>query len=42
MVTGMMMKRMVVVMLVEKVTKMPVVLGTLMTAGFCFVLTEWI
>lgn len=42
MVTGMMMKRMVVVMLAEKVTKMPVVLGTLMTAGFCFVLTVWI
>ena len=30
------------VMLAEKVTKMPVVLGTLMTAGFCFVLTLWI
>lgn len=28
--------------MVEKVAEVPVVLGTLMTAGLCFVLTMWI
>lgn len=50
MVMGMMRRRMVVVMgtmtvmgvMAEKVAEVPVVLGMLMTAGFCFVLTMWI
>ena len=49
-VMGTMRRRMVVVMgtmtvmgvMVEKVAEVPVVLGTLMTAGLCFVLTMWI
>ena len=47
---GTMRRRMVVVMLAmtvmgvmaEKVAEVPVVLGMLMTAGLCFVLTMWI
>lgn len=50
MVMGTMRRRMVVVMLAmtvmgvmaEKVAEVPVVLGMLMTAGLCFVLTMWI